>query len=428
MHVHPRRLAASLALCIAASLLAMAYAQSKAQSSATQAASPIRIETLQSPAGANSSEPQITAQGDRVILSWLEVSGERATLKFAERMASGWSKAQTVTSGTHFFVNSFDVPSVRALADGTLAAHWEERLGTDEDSDASKVMLSWSKDQGKTWSRPVSPHHDGTNTEHGFVSLFQAPGAGLGVAWIDGRATNPETESGEMSLRASVYDAAGKQLRETVVVPRVCECCSTAAAETSDGVIVAFRNRSPTEVRDIYVTRFAEGRWSAPAIVHADGWMIDACPINGPSVSARGREVAVAWFMAKNDEGRAFVAFSHDAGRTFGAPVRVDDAGSLGRLGVQVLENGSAAVIWIERGSQGSQLRTRIITATGVRSAPVTVANTEGSRYPRMIGLRDELLFSWVDTDKGSSQLRTARARIGSQTTAEAAPVGTGAH
>ena len=433
MHAHSRGLTLSQVLCIAASLLAIGCGQSTTQSPvtqspATQSPPPMQIETLQSPAGANSSEPQITAQGDRVILSWLEVSGDRATLKFAERTASGWSNAQTVASGAHFFVNSFDVPSVRALAHGTLAAHWEEKLGADEDSDASKVMLSWSKDQGKTWSRPVSPHHDGTNTEHGFTSLFQAPGAGLGLVWIDGRATNPETESGDMSLRASVYDAAGKQLRETVVVPRVCECCSTSVAETSEGLIVAFRNRSATEVRDIYVTRFAEGRWSAPAIVHADGWMINACPINGPSVSARGRDVAVAWFMAKGDQGRAFVAFSHDAGRTFAAPVRVDDAGSLGRLGVQMLDNGNAAVIWIEKGSQGSQFRARIINSGGTRSAPVTVANTEGSRYPRMMGLRDELLFSWVDTDKGSSQLRTARARIAPQASAQAAPAGAGAH
>lgn len=408
MRAHSSRITAGLVFCIAASVLAIGHAQSTANT-----APPLRIESLPSPAGANSSEPQLTVQGDRVILSWLEASGDRATLRFAERTPSGWSNAQTVASGTHFFVNSFDVPSVRALADGTLAAHWEERLGADEDSDASQVMLSWSKDQGRTWSRPASPHHDGTNTEHGFVSLFQAPGAGLGVLWIDGRATNPETESGNMSLRASVYDAAGKQLRETVVAPRVCECCSTSVAETSEGPIVAFRNRSATEVRDIYVSRFAAGRWSAPAIVHADGWMIDACPINGPSVSARGRDVAVAWFMAKNDQGRAFIAFSHDAGRTFGAPVRVDDAGSLGRLGVQLLDNGSAAVMWIEKSSPRTQMRVRIITPAGVRSAPVTVADTEGSRYPRMMQDRDELLFSWTDTDKGSSQLRTARALIG---------------
>jgi hypothetical protein len=182
-------------------------------------------------------------------------------------------------------------------------------------------------------------------------------------------------------------------------------------------VIVAFRNRSATEVRDIHVTRFAEGKWSAPAIVHADGWMIDACPINGPSIAARGRDVAVAWFMAKNDQGRAYLAFSHDAGRTFGAPVRVDDASSLGRLGVQLLDDGSAAVMWIEKTSQSSQLRARIITPAGVRSAPVIVANTEGSRYPRVVRYRDELLFAWTDTDNGS-QVRIAHAAIGLHGTA----------
>jgi hypothetical protein len=390
---------------VAVTVLAVGYAQSPAQTS------PLRVESVPSPAGANSSEPQFTVQGDRVILSWVEVNGERAALKFAERTGYGWSNAQTAASGSNFFINSFDVPSVHALADGSLAAHWEERLGEDEDSDASKVMLSWSKDQGHTWSKPVSPHHDNTMTEHGFVSLFQAPGAGLGLVWIDGRATNPETESGDMSLRASVYDAAGKQLRETVVAARVCECCSTSVAETAEGPVVAFRNRSAAEVRDIYVTRLVNGAWSAPVNVHADSWKINACPINGPSVAARGRDVAVAWFMAKNDQGQAFVAFSHDAGRTFGAPVRVDDAGSLGRLGVQLLDDGSAAVIWIEKSSPRTQMRVRIVSAAGMRSAPVTVADTEGSRYPRMMRRGDELLFAWTDTDKGS-QLRTARAKL----------------
>ena len=207
MHTHSRRLTAALVSCFALLALAARLAHSAADTTA-----PLKIEPFSSPAGKNSSEPQFGVQGDRVTLSWVEVNGERAALKFAERTPTGWSSAQTVASGTNFFINSFDVPSVHALADGTLAAHWEERLGSDEDSDASKVMLSWSKDQGRTWSRAVSPHHDGTETEHGFVSLFQAPGAGLGLVWIDGRATNPKTETGDMSLRASVYDAAGKQI------------------------------------------------------------------------------------------------------------------------------------------------------------------------------------------------------------------------
>jgi hypothetical protein len=374
----------------------------------------LAIAPLASPAGAHSSEPQMTMEGDRVILSWLEVNGERATLKFSERTSAGWSRAKAVFSSGNFFVNAFDVPSVRLLADGTLAAHWMEQNGDNED--ASQVRVSFSKDQGGTWSKPVSPHHDGTQTEHGFASLFQAPGAGLGMVWIDGRATNPEKETGDMSLRASIYDGRGKQLSEMVVTPRVCECCSTAAAETPDGVIVAFRNRSANEIRDIYVTRFAAGKWSAPNIVHADGWRIEACPINGPAISARGQNVAVAWFTAKEDKGQAYVAFSRDTGRTFGAPVRVDDGTSAGRLGVQLLDDGSAAVTWIESTNQHTRLQVRIITpggaTAGARSAPVMIAETEGSRYPRMARDHDELLFSWTDTDKGSSQVRAARAKI----------------
>ncbi len=394
-------------LCICAVLLMLPAVSCFTFASAESA---LAVQPLPSPAGANSTEPQFTIQGDRVILSWLEVAGKRATLKFAERTSPGWSVPQTVISSSNFFVNAYDVPSVRALPDGTLAAYWIENNGPEPD--ATNVRLSWSKDKGRTWSRPVSPHHDGTETEHGFASLFPAPGAGFGVVWIDGRATDPEKETGDMSLRASTYGADGKQLGESVVKSRVCECCSTAAAETSEGVIVAFRDRSASEVRNIYVSRFTAGRWSTPTAVHDDAWRIDACPINGPAISANGHDVAVAWFNAKDDQGRAFVSFSHDAGRTFGTPVRVDDASSLGRLGVQMLADGSAAVTYIEFTNNHSHFRVRRISAAGVRSAPVTVAETSGSRYPRVARFKDELLYSWTDTVNDSSRVRTARTDI----------------
>ena len=215
-----------------------------------------------------------------------------------------------------------------------------------------------------------------------------------------------------MSLRASLYSQDGKQLNETVVKSRVCECCSTSAAQTSEGVIVAFRNRSATDVRNIYVSRFTAGHWNTPTAVHDDAWRINACPINGPAIAANGREVAVAWFTGKDDQGRASVAFSHDAGRTFGRPIRVDDASSLGRLGVQMLADGSAAVTYIEFANNHSQFRVRSISPAGVRSAPVTIAETSGSRYPRVARDRNELLFSWTDNGNGASQVRTARANI----------------
>ena len=375
----------------------------------------LAVEPLPSPAGADSSAPQLTVSGDRAVLSWMERAGRRATLKLVERTSSGWSEPRSVTSGDHLIVNAADVPSVRAMADGTLAAHWTEENGPDPE--ASTLRLSWSKDGGRTWSPPTSPYRDRTQSQHGFASLFQTPGGGLGVVWLDGRAietaTSPQAEN--MSLRAAAYGRDGKQLSEVAIDRRVCECCSTAVATSMEGPIVAFRNRSDSEVRDIYVSRLAAGRWSAPVAVHNDGWKIDACPVNGPAISARNRLVIVAWFTAEKDAGRAFMAFSRDAGRTFGAPVRVDDASALGHVGVELLKDGSAAVSWIEFVNERSQYRVRRIEQGGARSAPVTVAGTGESRVagaPRIVQDRDELLFAWTETTNGSSRVRTARASL----------------
>jgi hypothetical protein len=124
-----------------------------------------------------------------------------------------------------------------------------------------------------------------------------------------------------------------KQQADVAIDTKVCDCCTTSIATTPEGPIVAFRNRTDTEVRDIHISRFVAGKWTEGTVVHNDGWTIHACPVNGPAVSAHGRDVAVAWFTVKGDEGHAFVAFSADAGRTFGQPIRLDDATSLGCRG-----------------------------------------------------------------------------------------------
>jgi hypothetical protein len=374
--------------------------------------STIAPEPIASPAGPNSAEPQMTVERGKTMLSWLELAGKRASLKFAERTASGWTEVRTAASGEDFMVNSSDVPSVRRLGDDSLVAEWLQTDGPDPES--YKLQLSRSKDDGRTWSAPATPHHDTVQTQHGFASLFQVPGAGLGLVWLDGRAIKPDAPEGvgNMALRATTYDAAGAQLKEVVLDARVCECCPTAAAATSDGVIVAYRDRSPGEIRDIYVTRLVNGRWTPPVAVHRDGWKIEGCPINGPAVSARGRDVAVAWFTAKGGTGHTFVAFSNDAGRTFAAPVRVDDTSSVGRAGVELLGDGSAAVTWVESSGERSSFNVRRVETAGGRGPAARIGESAGTRYPRVARSGDELLFAWTETEGGKPQVRTARAAI----------------
>ncbi len=378
--------------------------------------SPLLVTSVPSPAGSDCGQPQLSTSDNSVLLSWIERTGTRATLKFAERTPSGWSEPRPVASGDDWFVNWADVPSVLRLGDGSLAAHWLQKSGSD--TYAYDVRLSYSRDNGKTWSPSFTPHHDGTKTEHGFASLFQMPGAGLGVVWLDGRAMKPESHGhggGAMSVRFATFDRAWKQTSETLVDPRVCECCPTTAAVTADGPIAAFRNRSEDDTRDIHVSRFENGTWSEPRAIHADGWRIPACPVNGPALSASGRNVVIAWFTMKAEQGRAFAAFSDDAGRTFGSPIRLDDGGSLGRVGVELLADGSALATWIEFADQRAQFRARTIQRAGTRSQAVTIAGIEGGRtsgYPRVSRYRDELVFAWTESTNGRLRVQTASARF----------------
>ena len=141
------------------------------QSSAVD--SPLAIRMSESPAGADSREPDLSATSDgRVILSWIQKVGEkRYALRMAERDANGWSEVRTVAEGENWFINWADFPSVIALKDGSLAAHWLVKSATS--TYAYDVNIARSKDRGKTWDMPVVPHRDMTQTEHGFVSLVR---------------------------------------------------------------------------------------------------------------------------------------------------------------------------------------------------------------------------------------------------------------
>jgi hypothetical protein len=375
----------------------------------------LTLQPMPSPAEVGSAQPQLTASKDGAILSWLETAGSQTALKFSTRTETGWSETRIVAAGSDFFVNYADVPSVMRLADGTLVAHWMRMNGAS--AFGYDLQLSHSSDQGKTWAAPLTPHHDGTKMQHGFASLFDS-GAGLGVIWLDGRAMKPgatpdDDGTGDMGLRSALFDRTWKQRSEDAVDRRVCECCPTAVAVTTDGPILAYRNRSADEVRDIYVSRFTGEAWTVPAPVHDDGWTIDGCPVNGPAIGASGRSVAVAWFTAPKDEGHAFVAFSQDSGRTFGAPVQVDEASSLGRVGVEQMPDGSAIVGWIELSGRNAAYKVRRVERNAQRSEAITVTNLGSSRnsgYPRLARRGQELIVAWASAE--SLRVETAVARI----------------
>ena len=202
----------------------------------------------------------------------------------------------------------------------------------------------------------------------------------------------------------------GRLGAEAVLDGRVCDCCQTGAAPVEGGVLVVYRDRSETEVRDISFVRFADGRWSAPRTLAPDGWEIDGCPVNGPAIAARGRRVAVAWFTAPREGPAVRVAFSADAGATWSRPFPVDDGRPIGRVDVVLLPDGDAFVSWMEQTAEGVELRARRIGRRGERGPAITIANSSAARssgFPRMEMGGDEIVFAWRDPAE-PARVRTA--------------------
>lgn len=355
-----------------------------------------------SPAAAGSVAPRLSRFGNRTVLSWIERDAAGApSLRFALRDGHGWSAPQTATRDALLAPDTADAPAVVPLADGGLAAQWVvKREGSKE---ARDLMVAVSHDGGATWTQPVRPHRDDTETEHGMATLLPAPaGGGFGVCWLDGRA-GALSEYGEGATSLYWSDWTGEGFGpETVLDPRVCDCCKTAVAQGHAGPVVAYRDRDAKELRDISIVRNDGAAWSQPAPVHDDGWTLSACPTNGPAIATGGARTAVAWFTGANSSPSVWASLSQDGGVTLGNPVRIDGGAPVGRVDATMLDDGSTAIVWVERKGASAEIRVRRLAADGTLTAPVVVDTTSPSRasgYPSIVpGDARDVLVAWTET------------------------------
>lgn len=375
-------------------------------------------EEIPTPAPAGSALPNLVAGTDgSVLLSWVEVGADgESRLSFSRLIGGEWREPVEVARGDDWFVNWADFPSMIELADGTLAAHYLQRRAGAERAYHYDVRIVQSGDDGATWSSPVTPHRSSAPAEYGFVSLFPDPSGELGAVWLDGRMYDPaHGATDEMTLRYTTIGRDGTLGSEVVIDDRICDCCQTSVAHSAEGPLVVYRDRTHGEVRDISISRLTAGRWSPGVPVHDDGWVIPACPVNGPSASADGERVAVAWFTAAGDEPIVRFALSTDGGVTFAPPLRVDDGAPIGRVSIAFTGDGRAIVVWMERaGGDEAAIRYRILGSDRTLSAPVTLATTSATRasgFPRIVVAGNQAVFAWTET--GSAPIvRTAVLRL----------------
>jgi hypothetical protein len=386
------------------------------------------------PTAPGAGQPDLVVAPDgRLLLSWLDSqAGRRTRLQYAEYdvAAARWFGPKTIAIGASFVVNWADTPHILATPDGALWVQWLQKSG--DAPAAYDVVLSTSRNDGMNWSEPLRPHTDGTTTEHGFAALWPQGGDRLGIAWLDGRNTAPQSVAhreggheghgaGAMTLRSAVFDGTLRTQGDAELDASVCDCCQTDVAVTAKGALLVYRDRSEGEIRDIQSARFDGSAWSAPKPVFADNWKMPACPVNGPSVAARGDAAIVGWYTAADDRPMVKLSHSRDAGNSFAAPVVLDEGDAVqGRVDV-ALDERNAWALWL-READGAQtlMLARYAPDLSKQLEKVEVAKLQGrgraTGFPQLALRKGVAYIVWTDVAgrapllEGATYVPSARA------------------
>ncbi|HUJ51891.1 MAG TPA: exo-alpha-sialidase [Bryobacteraceae bacterium] len=349
------------------------------------------------PAGAGSLQPNwsVTPDGG-TVLNWIEASKDGSySLRYAVRHGDSWSQPVTIAAHRHFFRHPAEVPEVMEMAGGHWLAHWVENQ---ESSDAEFVYVSSSAD-GIHWTTPLMAHRDRSPVQHGLVSMAENVGGGASLFWLEAL----KGEDGPVYLMRTVVDGSGKEVNEERLDDDVCACCPTAVAKTTKGLVVAYRDHTPKDIRDIAVVRLENGHWSPSKIINPDNWQIDACPINAASIAARGDKVAIAWYTAAHDSSQVKIVFSADGGSTFSKPVIASTGHAFGYASVVLDDSGNATVSWLEQGSGGgARVLVRTISSGGAPGPVLEIAKGEKSElgYPKLVRSGKDTFIAWGSGSK----------------------------
>jgi len=372
------------------------------------------VNSVNSPTPEGSSLPYLVKGEDGYLYtSWVETLDSGVTeLKYSKFTDEGWADSKLIASGNDWFVNWADYPMIAIDNQGNMIANFLAKSASGTYSyDVNLVLKSAESNE---WSDPILAHTDGTATEHGFVTLMPQNDGTFLLGWLDGRNTAGGTHdnpAGPMTIRSAVIDMEGKLSEEVELDNRTCDCCQTGGTITASGPIIAYRDRSEFEIRDMSFVRRVNGKWTSPSVIYSDNWEVPGCPVNGPRLASSGNTVGIAWFTAANGLPKVNFAFSDNAGESFASPLEIASTNTAGRVDVIMTDESTAYVSWLGTSDSTSTIMVRKVSLNGELGDPLVIAETSASRasgFPQMEYVGNEIILGWTDVQDNSPQIKMA--------------------
>jgi len=295
-------------------------------------------------------EPQVAAQGDRVLVSW-------------------------TGTGTSAF--------------GTGPLH-----------------TALSTDGGASWRPGPNPADDGSTDGHGFHDLAVDAGGQFHAVWLDSR-------DGGQGLRAATSADGSEWSVNATVDPQTCECCGNRLAVGDDGSVhVLYRDKDPRDMavasrRGDAWHRLGDAGdfdWSLEACPHTGGGVVQR-----RGGGAAPRLVTSVWTGDKDQVGAYIVELGPQGGAD---PLPLPDAS--GKHTDLAILNGKVLVAWEGREGPEHRVRAAQVAADGRRFGPVMALSAAGvsARQPLVVPVAEAFLVLWTEWDESASTSQWGSRRV----------------
>jgi hypothetical protein len=288
------------------------------------------------------------------------------------------------------------------------------------------LQTARSDDAGRTFGRSAIVPGTDTAGNRGWEAIAADDRGAVHVVWLDHRRLAaaagqkvPHTSGphhGQAASPAAKHDGvAMAQLSQLYIAtldgaaaPRgitggVCYCCKTALATGSNGAVyAAWRHVYPGNLRDIaFASSSDAGRtFGAPVRVSEDKWQLDGCPDDGPAMAVDGqRTVHLAWPTLVSDGKQPtiglFYASSSDGSR-FSQRLRIPTEG-LPHHPQIALTPDSVLAAWDELSNGSRQVvigRAARQNSRGGFARRIVPGSTTGI-YPSIVSTSDGAVVAW---------------------------------
>jgi|GEM_PF-245055 len=302
-----------------------------------------------------------TDENDQPVVSWCETDKHYRQKKFYMAFFDGRSKSFadriSIPIEQNASLHEEGMPKIAIKSDGTIIAVYETSVPTDSNSFAGFVRYIVSGDRGKTWTPPTCLHADTTSGKsHSFAVITRLSDGEIGACWLD---ESFDRKIAGRPVKFAKTNPGNRFTYELTIDSLACQCCRIAMSHANGKIFVAFRDIINDSIRDMSVsTSDDNGRSFKPASSFSnDGWVINGCPHNGPSIAAGKDAVYAAWFTGGRGKGVYYCELDKD--NLARNKQLVSEHGGFVQL--CLLPNGNPALAYSESVQEGDKIYSRII-------------------------------------------------------------------